>query len=281
MIERTIASILCMISLVLIIITLGEYRSLRTHIHRIRVLQNSYYGHLDILGRMMRMQRKPQNVIKRKSAPISCTPSRVKQSSISSLNEQKFTKLPVKSNERDVHIKQLPVADLQSDTMNELEPVPCPEEQGVVPLWAQIPRRKSKTGTTFICPLDRSRFWLSSLFGARKKPNGQVGFHYGIDMASQRGTDVYAAAPGVVEYAGCAPGYGNTIVIVHDKVYKTRYAHLDEIHVTKNQRVKQGTTIGAVGDTGFTISQGQDGSHLHFELYEHGKQVNPLLFILV
>lgn len=135
---------------------------------------------------------------------------------------------------------------------------------------------KNNPNALFIWPINRDNFWLSSCFGPRKRPNGVWGFHYGIDMAALRGTSVAAAAHGTVIEAGWASGYGNTIVIAHSAMYKTRYAHLDSIVVTQNQHVKQGEKIGTVGDTGFTIKSGTDASHLHFEVYERGKQVNPL-----
>ncbi len=131
----------------------------------------------------------------------------------------------------------------------------------------------------FAWPIERSSFWLSSPFGPRKKPSGSWGFHYGIDMAAVRGTPVRAASGGVVEHAGYVSGYGNMIIIRHSAVYKTRYAHLDSIHVKSKQVIQKGDAIGAVGDTGFTIKSGKDASHLHFEVYERGKQVNPLYLL--
>lgn len=124
-------------------------------------------------------------------------------------------------------------------------------------------------------PVERSNFWLSSRFGPRKR-KGKWKFHYGVDMAAVKGTPVRAAATGKVVEAHYAPGYGNTIVVLHSNKYKTRYAHLNKIHVKKGQAVEQGAHIGDVGATGFTISKGGDASHLHFELYKNGKQINPL-----
>ncbi len=145
------------------------------------------------------------------------------------------------------------------------------------PTWKiKKPKRAPLTNIVFALPIERSQFWLSSFFGPRKKPNGQWGFHYGIDMAAQRGTPIKAVAQGVVEQADYVSGYGNTIVVSHDAVYKTRYAHLDSISVCVGQKVRQGDMLGGVGDTGFTRKTGKDASHLHLELYENGKQVNPL-----
>ena len=133
---------------------------------------------------------------------------------------------------------------------------------------------------TFSWPLDRSQFWMSSLFGPRKKPNGLWGFHYGPDMVAMRGTPVHAASSGIVTEARYAQGYGNTIVITHNRKYRTRYAHLDKILVKVGQKVKDNQLIGKVGRTGLVWkSRGRDPSHLHFEVHAFGKQINPIKFL--
>lgn len=130
-----------------------------------------------------------------------------------------------------------------------------------------------------ISPVDEGKFWLSSYFGPRKKPNGQSSFHKGIDMAALKGTPVKAAANGTVEFAYEDKGYGKTVVIKHEKNHKTRYAHLDKILVTQGQRVKQGQLIGLVGSTGNVRTIGKDPSHLHFEVYVGDERVNPLQYL--
>ncbi len=132
---------------------------------------------------------------------------------------------------------------------------------------------------TFHWPLELHHFWLSSLFGARKKANGQPGFHYGIDLAAMKGTPIKAAAAGTVVQAQYVPGYGNNILIQHNKYYRTRYAHLQKINVTVGQKVTQGQKIGTVGDSGSVRKSGRDASHLHFEIYHNGSHVNPLRYL--
>lgn len=133
----------------------------------------------------------------------------------------------------------------------------------------------------FIWPIKRSDFWLSSFFGPRRKPDRSWGFHYGIDMAACRGTPILAAADGIVLEAFFHNGFGNTILIQHNNKYKTRYAHLDKMHVSVGQKVEQGQLIGKVGATGAVRKKkGRDASHLHFEVYSHGKQINPLAFFM-
>jgi len=137
-------------------------------------------------------------------------------------------------------------------------------------------RKQSTRIIRCVWPINQQSFWLSSLFGPRKKIDGSWGFHYGIDMAAMKGTPVKAAHTGNVMEAGYVTGYGNTVVIQYNKSFKTRYAHLDAIYVYKGQKIREGNNIGSVGDTGFVRKSGKDGSHLHFEVYKNGKQVNPL-----
>lgn len=131
----------------------------------------------------------------------------------------------------------------------------------------------------FSLPLPVGSFWLSSRFGPRPRVDGSPGFHYGIDLAANKGTRVYAARSGVVLHAGYDNGYGKTIIIKHGPHFKTRYAHLDRIGVRTGDTVMRGAVIGAVGSTGHVRKRGGDEYHLHFEVYYHGKRVDPLQFL--
>lgn len=128
----------------------------------------------------------------------------------------------------------------------------------------------------FMWPIDTDKFWISSLFGPRKRIDGTWGFHHGVDMAAVKGTPVKAVRAGTIVEASFQTGYGNTIVIKHNETLKTRYAHLNAIRTFVGQKVKQSAIIGTVGETGFIRKKGKDGSHLHFEVCEHGKRINPL-----
>lgn len=125
-------------------------------------------------------------------------------------------------------------------------------------------------------PIERKRFWLSSKFGPRRKPNGIWSYHYGIDMAASKGTPVCAASSGVViEAAYSSKGYGKTVVIAHaDGIHQARYAHLHAILVKVGTSVVVGDRIGLVGNTGFV--RGQNGTHLHFEVKKGGRHIDPL-----
>ena len=119
-------------------------------------------------------------------------------------------------------------------------------------------------------PIDGAR--LSSVFGRRKHPIlGYTKMHKGIDFAAPRGTPIYAAGNGTIQYAGRKGAYGNFVLIRHNATYSTAYAHLKNISTAKGRRVKQGQIIGHVGTTGRST-----GPHLHYEIRRYGRQVNPL-----
>lgn len=94
--------------------------------------------------------------------------------------------------------------------------------------------------------------------------------HKGIDIARPSDHTIKAADNGKIESAGYDGGYGNKIVINHGNGMKTVYAHLSKISVKTGQTVSKGQKIGVMGSTGNST-----GVHLHFEVYENGKLVNP------
>ena len=118
-------------------------------------------------------------------------------------------------------------------------------------------------------PIDGAR--LSSGFGKRTHPVlGYTKMHKGLDFAAPRGTPIYAAGNGTVEYAGRKGAYGNFVLIRHNAEYTTAYGHMSRVNTAKGRRVKQGQIIGYVGTTGRST-----GPHLHYEIRRSGRQVNP------
>lgn len=120
-------------------------------------------------------------------------------------------------------------------------------------------------------PIDGAR--MSSGFGMRHHPVlGYNKMHKGVDFAASRGTPIYAAGDGTVEYIGRKGGYGNYIRLRHNGSIKTAYAHMSKFakKLSKGSRVVQGEIIGYVGTTGRST-----GPHLHYEVIRGGKQVNP------
>lgn len=98
--------------------------------------------------------------------------------------------------------------------------------------------------------------------------------HNGHDWAVNIGTKVRAATEGVVELAYFSESYGYNILINHNNGFKTRYAHLSEVKVSKGEKVEQSQVIALSGSTGFST-----GPHLHFEVVKDGKRVNPIEYV--
>ncbi|MEE3095102.1 MAG: peptidoglycan DD-metalloendopeptidase family protein, partial [Pseudomonadota bacterium] len=120
-------------------------------------------------------------------------------------------------------------------------------------------------------PIDGAR--ISSSYGMRRHPIlGYNKMHKGLDFAARRGTPIFAAGNGLVEYAGRNGGYGKYVRIRHNSTFKTAYAHMHRYGkgIRKGRRVKQGQIIGYVGSTGRST-----GPHLHYEVHKNGRQVNP------
>jgi hypothetical protein len=117
--------------------------------------------------------------------------------------------------------------------------------------------------------------WLSSHFGVRTDPfTGKRRRHYGMDFAGAEGSDVITVGAGVVTYSGSRYAYGNMVEINHGNGFVTRYAHNKENLVEVGEVVKKGQVIAYMGATGRAT-----GPHVHFEVLQNGKVVNPLQYI--
>jgi murein DD-endopeptidase MepM/ murein hydrolase activator NlpD len=118
---------------------------------------------------------------------------------------------------------------------------------------------------------------LSCGFGEHINPFNKLLYrHKGIDIAAEKGSDVMASGEGrvVSTIVQTTPyGAGNYIEIEHEKGYRTKYAHLGEIKVTRGQKVKQGQIIGTIGTSGGAVSP-----HLHYEVSKNGNLIDPIYF---
>lgn len=96
------------------------------------------------------------------------------------------------------------------------------------------------------------------------------GRHMGIDIGGSVGSPLYAVCDGAVEVAnlGGAHGYGRHVIIQHDG-FKTLFAHMHKVFVTKGQDVNSGMLIGEMGGDPHDddkIDGASSGPHLHFEV---------------
>jgi lipoprotein NlpD len=96
----------------------------------------------------------------------------------------------------------------------------------------------------------------------------------GLDIDGKAGAPVVAAADGRVVYVGAGlRGYGNLIILKHDNVFLTAYAHNQTLLVKEDQSVLKGQKIAVMGNSD------ADRVKLHFELRRQGKPVDPLKYL--
>jgi murein DD-endopeptidase MepM/ murein hydrolase activator NlpD len=95
--------------------------------------------------------------------------------------------------------------------------------------------------------------------------------HNGTDFGAPTGTPVRAVASGKVVYAGSRGGHGRYVKLDHEGPWETSYSHLSRIRVSRGAKVRQGDIIGEVGMTGLAT-----GPHLHYEMWKHGRHVDPM-----
>ncbi|UOF94477.1 MAG: M23 family metallopeptidase [Bacteroides sp.] len=115
---------------------------------------------------------------------------------------------------------------------------------------------------------------IASGYGLRMHPVYKIyKMHYGVDFVAPTGTKIYSTGNGIIKDININRSYGLCVVINHGYGYKTLYAHMSKVIVRKNQIVNRGDIIGLVGNSGLST-----GSHLHYEVYKNGKNVDPALF---
>lgn len=111
----------------------------------------------------------------------------------------------------------------------------------------------------------------TSEFGIRTHPiSGDLRFHAGIDIAAEKGENIYSAFDGRVIEADYDQWNGNYIKIQHDNNIMTVYCHCEKLNVSEGQKIRAGEVIATVGSTGSST-----GPHLHFELRFNNISYNP------
>lgn len=105
-----------------------------------------------------------------------------------------------------------------------------------------------------------------STFGQRPR-----GWHAGIDISAEAGSQVFAAAPGTVLYSGWIRAYGQVVKVQHASGFITLYAHNLKNLVEAGEGVEAGQVIATVGRSGHAT-----GPHVHFEVQRDGRAYNPL-----
>ena len=149
-----------------------------------------------------------------------------------------------------------------------LDPRATSKPKKSVAVRPKLPKLPPNASGGFVWPVEGR---LISRFGAKGK-----GLHNdGINLAAPRGAPVQAAQAGVVAYAGNElRGFGNLLLIRHDKGLMSAYAHNEALLVKSGDTVRRGQTIARVGSSGSV-----DRPQLHFEIRKGREAVNPLRFL--
>jgi murein DD-endopeptidase MepM/ murein hydrolase activator NlpD len=122
--------------------------------------------------------------------------------------------------------------------------------------------------------------WITSKFGKRIDPfTGKIEEHPGIDISIKPGTEVFATGAGTIKAINTKviknKGYGKYILIDHGYGYQTLYAHLSEIFVKPDQKVKRWDLIGLTGNSGKSTAP-----HIHYSVFSNKTPKDPMNFIL-
>lgn len=180
-----------------------------------------------------------------------------------------MTKSPSKSSSKLMYLLLIPVIALMFMAFRNPEATFIPKE--IMPIAI------TTNGTPSLFPVQNGTLKsISSKFGVtRKHPKLKNKTpHGGIDIRVTRGTPVIATADGVIVKAKEEGKWGNLIVISHADGFETWYAHLKGFNIAYRKTVKKGDIIGYVGNTGLSTAP-----HLHYEVHQHGKRLNPMKYI--
>ena len=145
-------------------------------------------------------------------------------------------------------------------------------------LWDYFDGEGNSLEKAFLrAPLDFA--YVSSHFNPNRRHPilNKIRAHNGVDYAAKRNTPIRATGEGVIESVGWKSGYGKTVVIRHGGDISTLYAHMEKYQssLMKGSKIKQGQTIGYVGDSGLATAP-----HLHYEFKIGNKRSDPLKVLL-
>lgn len=146
--------------------------------------------------------------------------------------------------------------------------------EAAIPHYAAASTEAAPTITgSFVWPAANSRH-LTSGFGKRSIAlYGTERMHTGIDINTATGDPVLAKADGTVLVSIYDGGWGEYVMINHGDNLISLYAHLNSRTVSRGDTVTAGQQIGTSGNSGLS-----EGPHLHFELRQNGKSINPFRY---
>lgn len=108
-----------------------------------------------------------------------------------------------------------------------------------------------------------------------RKFNPEKG-HMGLDFVVKSGTPIYSAASGYVIFSDYTVKNGYMVIISHSENYISVYKHCSSLIKKEREKILQGELIALSGNSGEITT----GPHLHFEIWQNGKPVDPEKFLI-
>lgn len=104
--------------------------------------------------------------------------------------------------------------------------------------------------------------------------------HEAIDIPALQGTEIKAAADGVVSNVA-NNGMGYSYLIIRHNGFATLYGHVTKFKVSPGQQVSEGDVVALSGGQPGTPGAGAltTGAHLHFELISEGRKIDPMPYL--
>lgn len=128
-------------------------------------------------------------------------------------------------------------------------------------------------------PLDKGdKPWIVGTFLPKQyiNPTHPEG-HNGVDLKAPKGTPIFPIGPGEVIETGSNPKGGNYLKTFHAEDNLTAYyAHCEKVMAQKGQKITSQSVIALVGDSGNARGR---GAHLHLEVKQDGRNLDPLQVI--
>ena len=176
----------------------------------------------------------------------------------------------------------LQVKEENSTKTEVLKPVPNIQKVTTGNLTAPV---SGKTNSQFEKPVANgflARAYSKDIDPVVWKTNGSYRTNLGIDIQAKLGESVVAAMDGIVKEVGTdvSNQKGKMVLIDHQNGFVTKYSNLDEkILVKTGDKVTKKQQIATVGNTSLNSFKEDYGSHLHFEILQSGKSIDPAKYV--
>lgn len=155
------------------------------------------------------------------------------------------------------------------------------DEQGNKPDDKPNPPTTQKVDVHFGKPVNYTAVGMEFTFGddmfVFQSTLNEWSVHKAVDLKAEEGAEVTAMYDGTVIKTGKSFLNGYYVVVDHGENVIATYASIKDVEVSVGDNVKQGDVLGYVSTT--AECEYKEGPHLHLEVTENGKQVDPMPYV--